>query len=478
MLKKVFIVIISVLFMSFSLSLTLAQQQQQQPPLLPLQVIYGTAKIDNNPLNRTNTQNVVSIRMENLIVIVMDKYEAQATIGNIINDLENGVTASLAQEFLNSEYCSSQVPPIVLSAGATVVGEPDGGADTEWSVRSGSDTFKVKKTQVKVWNGTTWENGTGLEVYQHFGLMDSYKMGDLQTDSYVLEIQNSPNNLYWPDQSTYLLRDPGKAVVGDQFTDKAFIYINDVLVTSPPMPLVLSSVGFAQVDINAPSCHDWLLTLKPGWTWMSYGINKCYYYGPAGPPPAQPSWVEKVDVSTLPQQFTSLAAWFNSVIDPPGAWKVVIGKKGIMDSSTDPSFHSLTYLSPLECYQIRIDENLVAGAIMNLECGQYLDVISMKSGWNWISYPMMIGYYDTPTPPANVNLPNGATWASSSVPAPVADYVFANIVNKYDVVFGQKGIYDPAFPDFSSLHYIAPGQGFKIKLKDGITDLDLVYPSQ
>ena len=435
---------------------------QQQPPLVPPQVIYGTATFGQKTLNRLDTQYKVSIRLSRLLVIFMDSYESQTLIGNIITQLNAGNTTLLSQAFLDSEYCSSLQPPLVLLSNATVTKE----ANNKWQVRSGQNIFTVLSQQIQVWNGVSWTNGNKLEVYQHNGLMNSYTMGELQTDNYALEVQISPNNVFWGN-NTYLLRDPGRAIVGDE----AFLYINDVMVTEPAMPLVIGADAFIQTNIKTPDVYNWSLNLNKGWSLISFGVNRCYY---SGVEPVQPSWVQKINVASL--GFNSLAEWFNSVVSPSQAWRMVIGQNGAMDSSLGPQFHSLKYFSPIESYWIRIDDSY-NNATLSLQ-GQYykpnIDELPLKDGWTYIAYPSMVGFYDTSTQPT-VNLPTGnVKWVK--VPAPVAAHVFGDVAGKYTMVIGQYGAYNPALgPEFSSLRYIAPGQGFQIKMNQVE---DVIYPGQ
>lgn len=446
----------------------IALAQQQQPPLVPPHIIYGTAKVDNVPLTRFNTQSVVSMRMEFLLILFYDSPDYQGDIVEITNELDAGTTTALRQAFEVSDYCSSRVPPIELSQNAFVLGEPNGQTNEEWRVRDGINTYKVVSEDVLIWNGG-WVPGVKLQVFQQDGLIASYRMGDLQTDNYALEVPVSSNLVLWGNNS-YILRDPGKAIAGE----KARIFIDDAEVISPQMPYMIGQEAFVQRDLNAPSERDWIMSLPTGWTLVSFGIDKCFYHG--DPPNDQPQCVKLVNVADL--GFDSLAAWLSHVLTPnqgANSWQMVIGPNGAMDAALPPIFHTLKYFSPLYSYWISIDNNS-GGAIWRLK-GQYYNSqncpIPLVENWNYVGYASMVGYYDTDTQPV-VDVPNGTTWVK--VPAPVATHVLGGITGKYSIVMSESGAYDPNLPPLlSSLHYFAPGHGFQIKMNQAE---DLIYPSQ
>lgn len=214
-----------------------------------------------------------------------------------------------------------------------------------------------------------------------------------------------------------------------------------------------------------PLSNQGILYLKPGWNLMSFLVSKCFYEGAS---PDQPSCVQKVDIKSL--GFSSLAEWFNSAIVPNGAWQMVIGTDGAMDSSLPHDFHSLKYMSSCLGYWVKIKEDIDAAAL--LISGQLFDskcAIKLQKGWNLVSFPINKGYYDTDSHPA-------LSWITDwqKVDPPVVKHVFNSIVGKYSMLIGTGGAYSSNLPtNFSSLRYIAGGYGYWIKMNEA---MDLIYP--
>jgi hypothetical protein len=433
---------------------------QNQPPLVPPQVIWGTATYGNNVLTSADTQAVISVKMPRLLVIFLDSFESQTAIGNIITELNAGATTTLSQQFLNSAYCQSR-GLVLTSPSVTKINA------NEWQVRSGKDTYTVWSQQVSVWNGSNWVNGNKLEVYWHNGLLVSYKMGDIATNNYVLEIPIYPANIAWGN-NTYELRDPGKVKIGDNVN----IYINGARVTTPPMPYNVTADPFVQMNIKSPSEITWELNLPTGWSFISYGITKCFYQGDA---PDVPDWVEKENVGNLKE-------WFKSVMTPTEGWKMVIGQDYTMDIALPDDANSLNYMSPHEGYWVLIDKNKApAGATLTLT-GKPVDpgtnVLHLQKDWNMVGYPSLLGFYDTDDKPGwripTVNEVPTDWQKITGIPA--AQYVFGSIWNKVIIIFSEEHTFDPTLPlDANSLRFVAPGQGFWVKVSQAC---DLQYPSQ
>jgi DNA-binding beta-propeller fold protein YncE len=218
---------------------------------------------------------------------------------------------------------------------------------------------------------------------------------------------------------------------------------------------------------------EWEIHLNEGWNLISFPINKCFYYGT---PPIQPNYVNLVNVESM--GYNSLAQWFSSVIILNNSvdkhWQMIIGIDGAMDSSLPSTYHSLEYISPLSGYWVKIPEG-TGGVILRLY-GELFDpskAIPLVEGWNLAGCTLTKGYYDTASPPySSVRLPIGTVWESANAPT-VAGKVLTSIEGKYSMVISEYGAYDPKLPpDFSSLHYMAPGYGYWIKMDERS---DLVY---
>ena len=210
-----------------------------------------------------------------------------------------------------------------------------------------------------------------------------------------------------------------------------------------------------------------IVEMVEGWNLISFGVNKCFYHGNK---PDLPLYLEMENVGE--KGFNSLAEWLNSVINPQDAWAMVIGPNGAMDSSLPSAFHSLKYMSPLSGYWVKIKTGM-GNAIMALSGSKFdlNNAIQLLEGWNLIGCPIGIGYHDMAADPG---VPDVTKW--EKVNSPVADYVFESIKNKYSMIIGMRGAYNPDLPPaFSSLRYIVPSDAFWVKMKQGT---ELKYPKE
>lgn len=221
-----------------------------------------------------------------------------------------------------------------------------------------------------------------------------------------------------------------------------------------------------KISSIATSSTQGTIQLKSGWNLVSFPVSKCFYEGT--PPVDQPECIELVNVKNL--GFNTLAEWFDSVLKPDNAWHIVIGKNGAMDNSLPHELHSLDYISPCSGYWVKIKEEVsdvtlsISGQIFDLECG-----IPLLEGWNLVGYPVTLGYYDTMHP----DIPWVKEWLK--VEPPVMATILKGITGMYSLVLGEHGAYNPNFPtEFSSLHYIAPGLAYWVKMNEA---RDLIYPS-
>jgi len=448
-------ILVSIILMIYGSYIASAQNQL---PLVPPYIIWGKASIDNKALTSSNNDKIISAKAARLLVLFLDNNDSQTIITNIINELNSGTTTTLNQQFLNSDYCVSR-NLVLTNASVTKI------SASEWQIRANRETYTVLTAQISYWNGSSWVSGKKLEVYWHNGLLDDYRMGEINTNNYVLEIPLYPSGITWGSGTgTYNLLDPGKVKVGDNI----LIYIDNVLATTPQMPVNIGSEAFRQMDINAPSEIPWEYVLGTGWSLMSYGVTKCYYEK-GNEPTDVPNWVEKVEV-------VSLKDWFSSVLTPnagTASWKTVYGPRGVLDINLIAN--SMKYVSPNEGYWVFINKSS-NGAVMNLKGKAFNSLtmtIPLTKGWNQIGFPLMTGYYDTPTPP-NIELPKNAVWAPRVTGMPAAKKVFLSIWDKVLMINSDQGFYNPILLDSAnSMRFVAPGQGLWIKVSQ---DCELQYP--
>jgi hypothetical protein len=335
---------------------------------------------------------------------------------------------------------------------------------SEWLVYDGGAIYTVLAEIIDVWDGNGWVLGYKLEVYQHNGLIYSYTMGDHPVNEYVLEVPTSSGTVYGGSPSnTYIIRDPGKVLVGGPVPDSADIYINNIKITNPALPYVVGTQAFTTMDIDAPSTYQYTVNLGVGWHLITFPIGYCYYQ-PGHQPADQPACVDLIDISAL--GYSTMAGWFSSTLIPnnPGttAWNLVIGTDGLLFSS-NPSIDTLYSMSPITGYWVEITPES-GGATFSLN-GPLFDpgcVISLTNDWRLVGYPLTVGYYDDENYIPSTNVPEGTVWIQ--VNPPVAEYVFRSIRNQYSMIVGPNGTYVPSLPNINTLHCIPPNSAYWIDM--------------
>jgi hypothetical protein len=200
-------------------------------------------------------------------------------------------------------------------------------------------------------------------------------------------------------------------------------------------------------------------SLKPGWNLISLQVNKCFYEGER---PDQPNCVDCVDVVN-DLKFNSFEDWFSSILTPKNSWTMVIGADTLMSRELPPEVNSLKFMSPCDGYWVKIEKD-TGGAILCVQGTPFQPEcqIPVEKGWNLVGCPVNKGYYDTPNHP---DIPGITDW--QQVPYPVAEHVFWSIYNNIIYIVGEDESYDPNLPeDVNSLHYIAGGLAYWIKMKE------------
>ena len=130
-----------------------------------------------------------------------------------------------------------------------------------------------------------------------------------------------------------------------------------------------------------------------------------------------------------------------------GRYCQVLGESSIYDCTIDPVYQTLKELRPGLGYYVRITGTL--GVNLRTE-GAALPAttpLPLHAYWNWI------GYLPTTTLPITTAL--------------------GSIAGRYQLVFSQRDVFDPAHPELSTLWTMSPGQGYQIRATAPVT---LTYP--
>jgi len=263
-----FIIILSLLF-NFGLYETLVHAQG--PPPIPPHGIWGTPEVDGIPLDQGDTDYTICVKMVRLLIIVLHELDDQDTIDAIVADLGSDGVTELQQAFLDSDYCQSRTPPTELSLTATVTVQVPG---DQWLVSDGANTYTVIREDIPVWDPglEDWIPGDKLEVYEHNGVIACYTMGELPVDYFVVQIPMNSGEVLWGNIAggdTYVLREAGTAMVGDE----AYICINNIPITDPPGPYIITEDAFVGMNINAPSTYEASIPLVVGWNLISFPVQ-------------------------------------------------------------------------------------------------------------------------------------------------------------------------------------------------------------
>lgn len=255
-----------------------------------------------------------------------------------------------------------------------------------------------------------------------------------------------------------ILIDPTVARPGDTVIAKIKI---EYLKGGEPALITIFADWHKISSVIIPPATQKNIQLKTGWNLITIPVAKCFYEGCY--PVNLPEYIEPVNIKSL--GFNYLAEWFGSVLKPCESWSMLIGEDGAMSSYLDPELHSLKYISPLKGYWVKIKDGIV-GAVLSLDGLPFhtTNPIALKEGWNLVGYPIYKGYCDEE--PLEDML-----WITSweKVNGPVAKHVFKSIENKYSMIIGESGIYNPVLSEeFNSLHYILPSSAYWVKAKEAI----------
>ena len=425
--KRTLTILISLILLS-SLGIYKVSAQELPPPLSPPYILYGIAYVDGNRLDHTDTEYTVSIHMARLLLIFLNTLDSQGRITNIVNELDSHQTAALRDEFANSNYCQSRVPPTELSLNASVATEVLG---NKWTVTDVSSTYTVEREDIPVWDPVLgWIQGDKLAVNEHNGIIASYTMGENPDvgDNYLMQILMDSETVLWgPEGNTYLLREPGKAIPGE-----AYVYINDIRGGTEPESTASFIIGgqenFVEMGIYAPSTYTVNIDLLEDWNLISF---------PVQPLDTTPSIV----LQSIIGQYDAIYKY-----DPGNNLWIFY----------DPTKPLLSFLDKLEAkvgywIKMKIAARLTVEGTLVEETE-----VDLVNGWNLVGYCALD--------------PKDIEQCMSSLDGyPDLDYS----VYEYDPENDIWIFYDPNFLIISTLQYMAFGKGYWIKTdQTGIWDIN------
>jgi hypothetical protein len=222
---------------------------------------------------------------------------------------------------------------------------------------------------------------------------------------YVLEIPMSSDSVFGglPPDDTYLLRDPGKAIAGEN----ANLYINNVLITTPELPYEIVQEAYVEMDIYAPSTQQYAINLAAGRNLISF--------------PLQPQDTSR-DVILAPILDKIISVWW---LDPVIGWRWY--KPGEPSNFGDVMEAGVGYWM-----------NVTEDTSLIIQGTPPPTTIALNDGRNLVGY--------------NLLEPKGIEAAMASI-HPNYSKVWAFLP-----VFGWRW-YDPANPGGSNLWELSPGMG-------------------
>jgi hypothetical protein len=204
------------------------------------------------------------------------------------------------------------------------------------------------------------------------------------------------------------------------------------------------------------------IPLTVGWNLFSFSINKVFYDS-----------IDKPNVPLLSNTEFEKVDSLNDVLESiDGQYSILrnFDKNGAQtfDPNVPAFFNTLHYLAAGYGYWIHMKE----GATLTLE-GQSAalsDALELNEGWNLIGCWLPEAQYDSTTQPT-IQIPDGVKWQKVSS---LNDSLLNLDASKVDIIinFDKKGAqsFDPSVPSFfKTLHYISPGYGYWIKMKEPAT---------
>jgi len=203
------------------------------------------------------------------------------------------------------------------------------------------------------------------------------------------------------------------------------------------------------------------IPLYKGWNLFSFSINNVYYVSDSEELPELETLTnaEPVQLGSLKEAFASIEGCYDLVRSND-----VNGIK-----TFNPLFprNTLNYLATGNGYWIKIKDTENCSPSTLTFTGRFAepaDTLKLKTGWNLVGCWHTKFQYDTDEIPL-FSVPDGITGKQVDS---LSD-VFYSINGSYSLIrnFDENGIltYNPLFPR-NSLHYISPGYGYWIKIKE------------
>jgi len=173
-----------------------------------------------------------------------------------------------------------------------------------------------------------------------------------------------------------------------------------------------------RVDLVAGSIEGQSVLFSPGWNLFSFRLNQV--------------------VPSVPQVLSSI----------DGRYDRVLGEEGVYVPDLPDVYNTLRELHAGLGYYLRITSTTSVPALIEGMSTPVTTPIPLHTGWNWI------GYLPETTLPITVAL--------------------QSVEGYYQRVLSLDKTYDPALPEFSTLHEMEPGRGYLIYANDVVT---LTYPA-
>ncbi|KPA11405.1 hypothetical protein MHK_008387, partial [Candidatus Magnetomorum sp. HK-1] len=314
-------------------------------------------------------------------------------------------------------------------------------------------------------------NGELADIGDEIGVFDP---DDILCGRVIIANQGLYVVTVYGDDSTSEGVDEG-AEIGDVLTFKVWDSSSDSVLTVSGSMFVPEDLFNGAIQASPHSPPQWTanndrwglniqitssqeIPLREGWNLFSFSVNKVFYDSANQPTIDVLSNAEYSKVGSLNDALSSIDGKYILIrnFDANGAQT--------FDPLVPSFFNTLHYLAAGYGYWIKMKED--STLILSGPRANPSEKLPLRTGWNLIGCWHTDAQYDSEAPPT-IGLPSQVI----STKVTNLNDVVSSISNSYSIIrnydINGAGTYDPLVPAFfNTLHYISPGYGYWIKLKE------------
>jgi len=252
------------------------------------------------------------------------------------------------------------------------------------------------------------------------------------------------------------LSNESESVIVDSMFKNEAVFDNEIPGAPDVPPQWTGNSHQWGLNIHLTSSQE--IILHEGWNLFSFSVNKVYYDSITQPSLTTIENVDYVKVNSLNEALLTIDGKYLNIrnLDENGS--------KTYNPKLPSVVNTLHYLAVGYGYWIKMSEE----AVLQLS-GSRVDPsasLNLTSGWNLIGCWHTDLQYDSSTPP-NINIPDGVQTKKVSSLKDIFSSIDSKFSNVRNLDANGSYTYNPSLPSVvNTLHYIGPGYGYWIKMKE------------